>query len=196
MWRYHPATEIMMRKLGDGTAGQLRVVRAAFGITLDPQADNVRWSGELEGGALMDVGCYCVSALRLIAGEPVRVAAERVDGGEGVDGRMAGVLRFEDGVLGLFDCAFDVPYRAAIEVVGSEATIVVRDPWHGATAGVQVLRGGAEREGVPGEPENPYGRELDDFARAIREGGSPRLGRADAVGQASVIEALYTAAAV
>src|SRR6478609_6808814 len=57
MWRYHPATEILMRLIGDGVAGQLRVVRAAFGFTLDPAADNLRWSCELEGGALMDVGC-------------------------------------------------------------------------------------------------------------------------------------------
>jgi predicted dehydrogenase len=195
MWRYHPATEILMRLIGDGVAGQLRVVRAAFGFTLDPAADNLRWSGELEGGALMDVGCYCVSALRLIAGEPSRVGAERVDGGEGVDGRMVGVLHFDGGVLGMFDCAFDVPYRAAIEVVGSQATIVVRDPWHGSNPGVQVLRPGAEPEDVPVEPANPYGRELDDFARAVRGGAPPRLGREDAVGQARVIEALYTAAA-
>jgi predicted dehydrogenase len=107
---------------------------------------------------------------------------------------MAGVLRFEDDVLGLFDCAFDVPYRAAIEVVGSEATIVVRDPWHGSNPGVQVLRPDAEPEIVPVEPANPYGRELDDFARAVRTGEPPRLGRADAIGQAQVIEALYAAA--
>ena len=194
MWRYHPATEILMRLVGDGVAGRLRVVRAAFGFTLDPAADNVRWSGELEGGALMDVGCYCLSALRLLAGEPLRVAAERVDGGEGVDARMAGVLRFSGDVVGLFDCAFDVPYRAAIEVVGSEATIVVRDPWHGSNPGVQIQRAGEDPEEVPVEPANPYGRELDDFARAVREGTEPRLGREDAVGQARAIEALYAAA--
>jgi xylose dehydrogenase (NAD/NADP) len=195
MWRYHPATELVQRLIGDGVVGRLRVVRAAFGFNLDPAADNVRWAGELEGGALMDVGCYCVSALRLLAGEPTRVAAERVDGGQGVDARMAGVLRFEDGVLGTFDCALDVPYRAGIEVVGSEATIVSLDPWHGAKPEVRILRPDAEPEELPVEAANPYGRELDDFARAVREGGWPRLGRADAVGQAQVIEALYAAAA-
>jgi predicted dehydrogenase len=195
MWRYHPATELVQRLIADGVVGRLRVVRAAFGFALDPAADNVRWSGELEGGALMDVGCYCVSALRLLAGEPTRVAAERVDGAQGVDARMAGVLRFEDGVLGTFDCAFDVPYRAGIEVVGSEATIVSLDPWHGAKPQVRVLRADAEPEDLPVEAANPYGRELDDFARAVRDGTPPRLGREDAIGQAQVIEALYAAAA-
>ena len=194
MWRYHPATETVVRLIGSGEIGRLRVVRAAFGFALDPGADNVRWSDELEGGALMDVGCYCVSALRLLAGEPVRVAAERIDGGAGVDARMAGVLRFDGDVLGTFDCAFDVPYRAAIEVVGETGTIVSRDPWHGANPGVSILRPDVEPEDVPVDAANPYAREIEDFSRAIRDGRPPRLGRADAIGQARVIEALYAAA--
>jgi D-xylose 1-dehydrogenase (NADP+, D-xylono-1,5-lactone-forming) len=194
MWRYHPATELVQRLIASGEIGALRVVRAAFGFSLDPGADNVRWSGELEGGALMDVGCYCVSALRLLAGEPTRVSAERVDGGSGVDARMAGVLRFGGDVLGTFDCAFDVPYRAGIEVVGETGTIVSLDPWHGGSPAVRILRPDVDPVDLPVEAANPYGRELDDFARAVREGGSPRLGREDAVGQARVIEALYRAA--
>ena len=59
----------------------------------------------------MDVGCYCVSALRLLGGEPERVHGEPVAGGDGVDGRFAGVLRFAGDVLGTFDCGFDVPPR-------------------------------------------------------------------------------------
>jgi predicted dehydrogenase len=194
MYRHNPQTKRLHELVRDGAIGELRLVRAAFSYGLYDE-ENIRLRPELEGGALMDVGCYCVSALRLLAGEPTRVAAERVDGGRGVDARMAGVLRFQDGVLGTFDCAFDVPYRAGIEVVGSEATIVSLDPWHGTKPEVRVLRPDAEPEEVPVEAANPYGLELDDFARAVREGGEPRLGREDAVGQARVIEALYAAAA-
>ena len=194
MWRYHPATETVVRLVEDGAIGRLRVVRAAFGFTLDPAADNVRWAGELEGGALMDVGCYCVSALRLLAGEPERVSAELVDGGDGVDARLAGLLRFGGDVLGTFDCAFDVPYRVGLELVGETGTIVSLDPWHGQEPVVRVLRPETEPEDVPVEAADPYALELDDLARAVREGGEPRLGRADAVGQARVIEALYRAA--
>jgi D-xylose 1-dehydrogenase (NADP+, D-xylono-1,5-lactone-forming) len=194
MWRYHPATERVVELIRDGAIGELRVVRAAFGFTLDPAADNVRWSSELEGGALMDVGCYCVSALRLLAGEPERVSAELVAGGDGVDGRLAGVLRFGGDVLGTFDCAFDVPYRAGVEAVGSTGTIVSLDPWHGRTPGVRILRPDSEPEEVAVEAADPYARELDDLSRAVRDGGAPRLGRADAVGQARTIEALYAAA--
>src|SRR3954452_8590913 len=78
----------------------------------------------------MDVGCYCVSALRLICGaEPERVSGEQVLGGNGVDARFAGLLRFGGDVLGTFDCGMDVHRRNSIEVVGSEGTIVVPMPW-------------------------------------------------------------------
>jgi len=195
MWRYHPATEKVVSLVRGGAIGDLRVVRSAFGFTLDPAADNVRWSSELEGGAMMDVGCYCVSALRLLAGEPERVSAELVAGGDGVDARLAGVLRFGGDVLGTFDCAFDVPRRAGLELVGETGTIVSLDPWHGKAPVVRILRPDSdEPEDVPVQAANPYAAELDDLARAVREGGEPRLGRADAAGQARAIEALYRAA--
>ncbi len=195
MWRYHPATEAVARLVADGAVGRLRVVRAAFGFALDPGSDDVRWSGELEGGALMDVGCYCLSALRLLAGEPARVSAELVEGGDGVDARLAGLLRFGGDVLGTFDCGFDVPDRAGLEVVGETGTIVSLDPWHGRAPSVRLERPGSDPEPVPVEAANPYARELDDLASAVRTGARPRLGRADALGQARAIEALYAAAA-
>ena len=182
MWRYHPQTDALVRLARE--IAPLRVVRAAFGFTLPADPGNVRWQSALEGGALMDVGCYCVSALRLLCGEPQRVAAEAV--GDDVDKRFAGVLRFPGDVVGLFDCGFDVPPRGAIEVVGEGGTLVAEDPWHGLAP--RLTRDGEE---VPVEAANPYGLELEDLSAAIREGREPRLGRADAVGQARAIEALF-----
>ena len=83
MWRYHPQTDALVRlaRGGRAAAGGARRVRLRRSAD-DP--GNVRLQGELEGGSLMDVGCYCVSALRLLGGEPVRVGGEAV-GDEGVD---------------------------------------------------------------------------------------------------------------
>jgi xylose dehydrogenase (NAD/NADP) len=187
MWRYHPQTEALVRLAPE--IAPLRVVRAAFGFMLADDPANVRLQGALEGGSLMDVGCYCVSALRLLAGEPERVAGEAVPGGDGVDLRFAGVLRFAGGVLGTFDCAFDVPLLGSIEVVGEGGTLVAEDPWHGLAPRLTL-----DGEEVPVEAANPYGLELEDVSAAIRDGRSPRLGRADAVAQARAIEALYAAA--
>ena len=187
MWRYHPQTEALVRLARE--IAPLRVVRAAFGFPLPADPANVRLQGALDGGSLMDVGCYCVSALRLLAGEPEQVDGKAIAGGDRVDIRFAGVLRGAGDVLGTFDCAFDVPPRGGIEVVGEGGTLVAEDPWHGLAP--RLTRDG---EAVPVEAANPYRLELEDLSAAIREGREPRLGRADAVGQARVIEALYAAA--
>jgi predicted dehydrogenase len=193
MWRFHPQTEQLVAMVGDGTIGRLRFVRAAFGFDL-PDPANVRWLDELEGGALMDVGCYCVSALRLVCGaEPERVSAELVARG-GVDARLAGVLRFPGEVLGTFDCGMDVAPRAAIEVVGDAATLLLPDPWHGPNPEIVVVRPGAEPERLRPERVDPYARELEELSAAIEGGPPPRLGRADALAQARAIDALYRAA--
>ena len=67
-------------------------------------------------------------------------------------------------------------------------------PWQTPLgAGFTITRDG-EPEQVTPETVDPYGRELDEMGRAIAGGDPPRLGRADAVGQARTIEALYRAA--
>ncbi len=187
MWRYHPQTEALVRLAGE--IAPLRVIRAAFGFPIGGDPSNVRLQSGLEGGALMDVGCYCVSALRLLGGEPEQARAFSVEGGDGVDMRLAGVLRLPGGVLGTFDCGFDVPPRGVIEVVGEGGTLVAEDPWHGRAP--RLTRDGEE---VAVEAVDPYARELEDVSAAIREGRPPRLGREDAVGQARAIELLYAAA--
>jgi predicted dehydrogenase len=143
----------------------------------------------------MDVGCYCVSAIRLLLGEPERALAESVNGANGVDGRMAGVLRCAGGALGLFECAFDTVPHFGIEVIGLEGTLTIEDPWHGWNPGIVRTAAGGEREAIEVEGVNPYAREVDDLSQAVRGGSPPRLGRADAVGQARTIEALYRSAA-
>jgi len=190
MWRYHPQTEALVRIARE--IAPLRVVRAAFGFPLPPDdAANVRWAADLEGGAMMDVGCYCVSALRLLGGEPERVDGEAVAAPSGVDMRFAGVLRFPGDVLGTFHCGFDVPPLGSLEIVGEGGRLVSDDPWHGVTPRLTFTPPGGEPEDVPVEAADPYRLELEDFSAAIRDGGRPRLGREDAVGQARTIAALY-----
>ena len=197
MWRYHAQTETLVRLVSEGAIGPVRHVRAAFSHTLPVDSGDVRWDAELAGGALMDVGCYGVSAMRLLLGEPERVSAEAVTAGPGVgvDGRMVAVLRFPGDVLGSLECAFDTVPRGVLEVVGLEGTLLSEDPWHGWTPALTRIAPDGTREAIPVEAVNPYALEVDDLSRAIEDGIPPRLGRADAVGQARTIEALYRSAA-
>lgn len=194
MWRHHPQTRRLQALVADGAVGELRLIRAAFSFVIAP--GDVRLDPALDGGGLMDVGCYCVSAMRLLAGEPGEVVGRQVLGGGGVDVRFTGLLRFErpgGEVLGVLDCGFDLARRAHLEVVGSDGRIVVEDPWAANRPGLALQRGD-EVEPIAIAPADAYRLELEDLARAAATGGVPLLGREDAVGQARALEALYRSA--
>ncbi|MGH2857870.1 MAG: Gfo/Idh/MocA family protein [Solirubrobacteraceae bacterium] len=193
MYRHHPQTARILEMVAGGAIGRLRLIRAAFSFPLGDAAD-VRLRAGLDGGALMDVGCYCVSAARLLAGEPVAVAGEQVVGGDGVDVVFVGSLRFSDDVLAHFDCGMALANRHDLEVVGEHGSLRVADPWHCRTPGIELRRGG-DVETVEVPAADAYRLEAEDLAAAIRGERTPLLGRADAVGQARTIEALYASAA-
>jgi predicted dehydrogenase len=194
MWRHHPQTARLRGLLDEGAIGDVRLVRACFSFMLARELD-VRLDPALDGGALMDVGCYCVSGARLVAGgEPQSVAAEVVTGPTGVDIRLTGQLRFVDDLLGIVDCGLDVTSRNELEVVGSEGRIVLPDPWHCIAPRIVVERG-YEREVLALKPADSYRLQLEDCSAAIRGERAPLLGRADALGQSRTIDALYRSAA-
>jgi predicted dehydrogenase len=94
---------------------------------------------ELGGGSLMDVGCYCVNVSRTVAGvEPVAVQAIEVPATTGVDGRMAGTLRFPNDVVAQFDSALDLDRRETYEVAGSDAWIRVPSAFLPGTDNVHI----------------------------------------------------------
>lgn len=190
MWRHSPQTRRLLEILP--RIGPLQLIRATFAFALD-EPGNVRLAPELDGGSLMDVGCYTVSAARLIAGEePDRVHGEQAVGPSGVDIRFSGLLHFPRGVTALVASAFTTDHQG-LEVVGRHGSLFVPDPWH-ARAGRIVLRtsGGEETIAVPFR--DPYGAELEDMVAAIRGEDRPLLGREDALGQATTIAALYRSA--
>ena len=191
MWRHHPQAHKLVELLP--RLGELRLVRACFSFPLEGSG-NIRQSGELEGGALMDVGCYCVSGARLVAGEPVEVLGARVSGADGVDVRFTGMLRFEGDVLATFDCGIDMANRYGLELVGSEGSLFLADPWHSREPVLELRGADGSVEEVAVERANPYACELRDLAAAVAGERKPLLGRADAVGQARAIAALYRSA--
>jgi xylose dehydrogenase (NAD/NADP) len=193
MWRHHEQAHRLTELVRDEAVGELRLIRAAFSYYLPAGADNVRLRADLEGGGLMDVGCYCVSAMRLLAGEPEGVSGHQVIGGDGVDVRFAGSLTFAGGVLGSFDCGLDMAVRSELQVIGTDGVLHVGDPWHSRATAIEVRRSGGT-EMIAITPADPYARELEDFAAAVRGERPHPFGRADAVGQARTIAALYRAA--
>jgi predicted dehydrogenase len=192
MYRHHPQAARLVELVRSGAIGELRVVRSVFSYGLYDEA-NIRLQTDLEGGALMDVGCYNVSGSRLLAGEPERVYGEAWYGPTGTDWVFTGTLRFPGEVLGIFDCGTAVTNRDELEAIGSEGSLFLDDPWHCVDPVIEVRReDGIER--IELERANPYRLELENLSDAIRGEGTPLLGRDDAVAQARVLEALHRSA--
>jgi xylose dehydrogenase (NAD/NADP) len=192
MYRHHPQTGRLIELIDQGAIGRLRLVRAAFSFAAQDAA-NIRLSAVLDGGALMDVGCYCVSGARLIAGEPERVSAEQTLGGDRVDVAFAATMRFPGEVLAHFDAGLALASRDELEVVGEDGALFLDDPWH-CREPVIELRRGAETERIEIEAADPYRLEAENLSAAVRGEAPPLLGSDDALGQAQAIEALYEAA--
>lgn len=105
MYRHHPQTKQIEELVENGAVGRVRVIRLAWRVPI-PDVTNVRLQPELDGGSLMDLGCYCVSGARLIAGEPVQVVGTQVLGSSGVDVAFQGALRFPEEVIAVFGSSF------------------------------------------------------------------------------------------
>ena len=196
MWRHHPQTARALALVAEGAIGRLLVVRAAFSIPLEQLrgADDTRFDPALDGGSLMDVGCYCVSAIRLVSGaEPVRASAEQVLSARGVDVVFAATMRMGNGVLGQFECGFLTPHRYALEIVGDEASLFLGDPWHCREPAIEV-RYGNRVECIAVEQADSYRLQMEAVSDAIRGRSTLAAGTDDARAQARAIEMLYRSA--
>ena len=189
MYRHDPQSAKLVELVREGAIGGLRVVRSAFSYALY-DSENIRLRTDVEGGSLMDVGCYCVSGSRLLAGEPEVVHGQAYIGPSGTDWVFTGVLRFPGDVHALFDCGTCLPERDELEVIGTEGSLFLDDPWHANQPVIEVRRDG-DVERIELEPVDSYRLELENLADAIAGDAPLRLGREDALGQARTIEALF-----
>jgi predicted dehydrogenase len=192
MYRHNPQTRRLAELVAEGAIGELRVVRAVFSYSLYDE-DNIRLRTDLEGGALMDVGCYCVSGSRLLGGEPESVFGEAWFGPSGTDWVFGGTLRFPGDVIGQFDCGTALPGRDELEAIGSEGSLFVDDPWHCSEPVIELRRDGKAGR-IEVEHADSYRLELENMSDAIRGEGELLLGRDDALGQARALEALHASA--
>jgi D-xylose 1-dehydrogenase (NADP+, D-xylono-1,5-lactone-forming) len=143
----------------------------------------------------MDVGCYCISGSRLVAGEPESVYGRQWTGPSGTDWVFTASLRFPGDVQALFDCGTAMTNRDELEAIGSEGSLFLDDPWHCRKPVIEIRRGAAV-EPVELNAEDSYGLELENLSDAVRGEGQLLLGRDDAVAQARVIQALFESARI
>jgi predicted dehydrogenase len=192
MYRHNPQTAKLVELARDGTIGELRLIRSTFSYGLY-DLENIRLRTDVEGGALMDVGCYNVSGSRLLGGEPERVWGEAWYGPSGTDWIFTGTLRFPGDVIGTFDCGTALPNRDELEAIGSEGSLFLDDPWHCNEPTIELRREG-DVQRIELDPVDSYQLELENVSDAIRGEAELLLGRDDALAQARALEALHHSA--
>jgi xylose dehydrogenase (NAD/NADP) len=192
MYRHNPQTRQLTQLVDDGAIGELRLIRAAFSYGLY-DAENIRLRTDVEGGSLMDVGCYCVSGSRLLGGEPERVYGEARIGETGTDWVFTGTLRFPGDLLATFDCGTGLVDRDELEAIGSEGSLFLDDPWHCNVPTIELRKDG-NVDRIEVERQDSYRLELENVSDAIRGEAELLLGREDGVAQARVLEALHQSA--
>ena len=137
MYRCHPQTAKLVDLIRSQAIGEVRVIQATFSFDapFDPQSR--LFSNALGGGGILDVGCYCTSMARLIAGaatgedfaEPIDVQAAGQLTSTGVDAYTVAVLTFPGGIVAELATGVQVSQENVVRIFGSEGHLVVPIPW-------------------------------------------------------------------
>lgn len=199
MYRFHPQTVRVKELVESGILGDIRIIRASFSFSIQEE-DNIRLSKPLAGGALMDVGCYCLNVMRLMTGEePTGAKAfAKIGDHSGVDEVLTGVLQFPSGAVGHFDCSLRAQHNHSYEIRGSKGRIEVEQGFvmpPDQSTKIRVWENtspGEDRyEEIVIPPTNHYTIMAEDFADALINNRPPRYAPQDGVANMRVIDMLY-----
>ena len=196
MYRFHPRTQRVVEMVRGGAIGELRMIRSSFTFLLT-RPENIRWDPALGGGALMDVGCYCVNVSRTLAGmEPEEVQARANWRSTGVDEEMVGTLTFANGVQAHFDCALTMERCEAFEVAGTEGHLRVPAAFLPGPddAIIEEHRGRGEKTVHSIQGADEYQLMVEHFADCVLNDLPVRYTAEEAALNMKVIRALYESA--
>lgn len=196
MYRTAPAVRKVIELVKRGEIGDLRLIRTNFTFAREVSLADARYQPEQAGGALMDVGCYCVNFTRALVGaEPGGVHAIAHLHEAGVDDYAAGTLKFGDDVLATFTCGMTVQSQPGAYIAGTKGMIEFPAFWF-AQGGFTLVKDGGSTH-FPEPPGKPlYAAEADAFAAAVRGESEPWITKADTLGNMRVLDELRAAAGV
>lgn len=196
MYRYSDRYEKLYEIVRSGTIGKVRLVQAAFSFTLS-NPDDIRLAPDLGGGALYDLGAYCVNIQRLLVGrEPGSVQALCQMSKSGVDLQTVATLDFGDQAIGQFMVSFNADHSQFLRVVGSAGSIHIEKPFlpAGESASALLNVAGKESKRINFRAENDYKHMLEHFYNVAVSKDVPRFPLSDAINNSVVIDALFQSA--
>lgn len=194
MYRHHPQTLKVKEMLDQSVLGKLQLIKGAFTFNISRE-DDIRLKKETGGGSIWDVGCYPISYARtMIGAEPLRVFGTQVTGRGGADETFLGQMQFPDEVQVQFDCGFRSPSRSFIEVVGTQGTLNIPEPFKPRDKSTLMLTRNDKTEKVEVKGGELYLGEVEDMADAVLSNRPPRIGLDDSRGNTAAILALLESA--
>ena len=197
MYRFHPQWQKAKELADSGTIGEVMAVRSFFSYyNVDP--GNIRNRVEAGGGALMDIGCYCISFSRYITGsEPVRVLGMQDHDPEmKTDRATSGILEFPGGAVGMFTCSTQMGPFQRCTIHGTQGSMVIEIPVNApadASTRIRLQNNDGMKELVFG-PVDQYTLQGDAFAGAVLERTPAPIPLDDAVNNMAVIDAMIESA--
>lgn len=196
MYRFHPRIARALEMVASGVIGEPREVEAAFSFSLASSA-NYRLDPALGGGALLDVGGYCVTAVRFFFGEePLAVRATARYAPTGADLAVSALLEQRDGRAARITCAFDTAEYQRVMVIGSAAALELPyafTAWHSDAAPILIHRG-KNVETHSTHAADPYALMAAAFGRAAITGAPVPYSLDEALATARALDALAAAA--
>jgi D-xylose 1-dehydrogenase (NADP+, D-xylono-1,5-lactone-forming) len=196
-------TTTLRQWLAEGRIGTLRLISSSFGAWFsDPS--NIRLAPDLGGGALLDIGSYVVSLVRICAGKrPLRVLATSDNAGTPVDMTTLAMLDFGGGFLAQVAASFATAFQRHATICGEDGVIQTNFLNHPPIGGPPVLQIRASKlQTVPLAPTDvPSGNgfllEADSFARLLREGDDRWTGASvqESIDIALMLDAIRASAA-
>jgi len=195
MYRHHAQSLRVTEIVNSGALGRLQVIKGAFTFSLEREGD-IRLLRETGGGGIWDLGIYPISYTRMITGAaPIEAHGWQVLGETGVDVVFAGQMRFPGDIFAQFDCGFRSPQRGCMEIIGSEGSLYIPNPFKPRTDERLEIRRGEVVETVIVSGDELYTGEVEDMADAVLEGAAPRVSLADSRDNIATITALLESAA-
>jgi predicted dehydrogenase len=198
MYRCHPQITRMLELLQAGTIGDVRSIIARFSFRATFDLESRLFSQSLGGGGILDVGGYCTSMARLVAGatqgavvEPDRVfAVGQIGPASGVDEYASAILLFPGDTVAQLSCGIRLHQENKVRIEGTEGAIVLPTPWvanaDGGESQILVLRNGQAPEMITVASAPLYALEADlvgrHVAQGLHEASWPAMTWADTLG--------------
>ena len=204
MYRAHPQTQHLVDIIGSGKIGDIRLVQASYGYNKAYDAAARHFDNALGGGGILDIGGYCVSLARLVAGvaagkpfeDPHEVLGKACFAPTGVDTLATALLTFPSGIVAQLSCSITLMQDNVVRIFGSKGRIEVRSPWfcsgrQGGRSVIFVQLDSGESEEVSIETDAwLYAIEADVFAASARAGQAqwPAMSPADTFGNMRTLD--------